>query len=153
MAEARSANRIFAIVAMAGGTMDRHLVGLASTDVRSLFGLRTGLSRLSCLLAILDLRDGLGAIAPLTIRTSDGTIIGSGTYDARRDVVDMTIGTQSATTSVFALDVPVRISGPVSNFTIRPAFGAARAIGTGIDIGTLPPELQSFAASKPCPAR
>ena len=153
LAEARSANRIFAIVAMAGGTMDRHLVGLASTDVRSLFGLRTGLSRLSCLLAILDLRDGLGAIAPLTIRTSDGTIIGSGTYDARRDVVDMTIGTQSATTSVFALDVPVRISGPVSNFTIRPAFGAARAIGTGIDIGTLPPELQSFAASKPCPAR
>jgi hypothetical protein len=153
LAEARGANRIFAIVSMVGGTIDRHLVGMASTDVRSVFGGRTGLSQLSCLLAILDLRDGLGAIAPLTIRTSDGTIVGSGTYDARHDVVDMTIGTQSSTTSYFALDVPVRISGPVSDFTVRPAFGASRTINATGNSDNLPPDLKSFAASNACPMR
>jgi hypothetical protein len=126
---------------------------MASTDVRSLFGGRTGLSQLSCLLAVLDLHDGLGTLAPLTIRTSDGTIVGGGTYDARHDVVDMIIGTQSSTTSYFALDVPVRISGPVSDFTVRPAFGASRSVNATGNNDNLPPELKIFAASKSCPAR
>jgi uncharacterized protein involved in outer membrane biogenesis len=153
LAEARGANRIFAILAMSGGTIDRHLVGMASTDIRSLFGGRTGLSRLSCLLAILDLRDGLGTIAPLTIRTSDGTIVGAGTYDARHDLIDMTIGTQSSTTSFFALDIPVRISGPVSDFSVRPAFGASRSINATGNSDKLPPDMKTFAASNACPMR
>jgi uncharacterized protein involved in outer membrane biogenesis len=153
LAEARRANRIFAVVSMSGGTIDRHVVSMASTDIRSLFGGRTGLSQLSCLLAVLDLRDGLGTIAPLKIKTSDGTIVGGGTYDARRDLVDLTIGTQSSTTSLFALDVPVRISGPVSDFTIRPAFGASRTMQLVGNIGDLPAGLQTFAASNSCLAR
>ena len=154
LAEAREANRIFGVLAMNGGTIDRQLVSLASTDVRSLFGGRSGSGQLACLLIVLDLHDGRGTIAPFRIKTSDGTIAGGGSYDARRDFIDMTIGTQSATTSFFSLDVPVRISGPVSNFSIAPAFGAAaRRLGASGNIGDLPPDLQAFAASNACATR
>ncbi|MDB5394888.1 MAG: hypothetical protein JWM91_2394 [Rhodospirillales bacterium] len=153
LSEARRVNRIVAVLSMSGGTIDRHLVGMASTDVRSLFGGRTGLSQLICLLAVLDLHDGVGTIAPLTIKTSDGTIVGSGTYDSLHDLIDLTIGTQSSTTSYFALDVPVRISGPVSDFTVRPAFGASRAMQLTGNIADLPGDLRAFAASNACLAR
>ncbi len=154
LAEARAVNRISAVVSMSGGTIDRNLVSLASTDVRLLFGGGKGSGTLSCLLAVLDLRDGQGTIAPLKIMTPDGTITGGGTYDLRHDEIDMTIGTQSATTSFFALDVPVRISGPVSDFTVRPAFGAAARRLTAIgDIAGLPPDMRSFAESSACAAQ
>jgi hypothetical protein len=153
LAEARGANRIFAVLSMGGGTFDRHLIGMASTDIRSFIGGQKGLSRLSCLIAVLDLKDGIGSIAPLRIRTADGTIVGGGTYDARHDSIDMTIGTQRSTTSVFALDVPVRISGPLANFTVRPALGAALATSAAGNLDALPPAIQSFAASNPCSAR
>ncbi len=150
MAEARTANRIYGVVTMDGGTIDRHLVSLASTDVRSLFG-RTGSGRLYCLLAILDLRDGKGSIAPLKIKTSDGTITGGGSYDARADYIDMTIGTQSATTSFFSLDVPVRISGPATDFNVAPAFGAsARRLSAVGNLADLPPDMQAAANGNAC---
>jgi uncharacterized protein involved in outer membrane biogenesis len=154
LTEARQSNRIFGILAMDGGTIDRQLVSLASTDVRSLFGGRSGSGRLACLLIVLDLRDGRGTIAPFRIKTSDGTITGGGSYDARRDFIDMTIGTQSATTSFFSLDVPVRISGPVSDFSVAPAFGAAaRRLDASGNIGDLPPDMRAFAGGNACATR
>ncbi len=139
LAEARDANRIFAVLSMGNGTFDRKLVGMASTDIRSFLGGQKGLSQLSCLIAVLDLKDGIGSIAPLRIRTADGTIVGGGTYDARRDAIDVTIGTQRSTTSFFALDVPVRISGPLSNFAIKPALGASLGASAAGNPGALPP--------------
>jgi len=58
LTEARQANRIFGVLTMDGGTIDRQLVSLASTDIRSLFGGRSGSGRLDCLLVILNLQDG-----------------------------------------------------------------------------------------------
>jgi uncharacterized protein involved in outer membrane biogenesis len=153
LTEARQANRIFGVLAMDGGTIDRQLVSLASTDIRSLFGPRSGSGRLDCMLAVLNLQDGRGTIAPLKIKTAGGTITGGGSYDARRDFLDMTIGTQSATTSFFALDVPVRISGPVADFSVAPAFGGSARMNAVGNIGDLPPDMQAFANSNACAAR
>jgi uncharacterized protein involved in outer membrane biogenesis len=153
MAEAREANRIFGVLTMDGGTIDRQLVSLASTDIRSLFGFKSGSGRLDCLLIILNLQDGRGTIAPLRIKTAGGTITGGGSYDARRDFLDMTIGTQSATTSFFALDVPVRISGPVTNFSVTPAFGGSARMNAVGNIGDLPPDMQAFANGNACAVR
>jgi len=148
--EAREANRIFGVLTMTDGTIDRQLVSLASTDVRSLFGGRTGSGKLNCLLVILNLQDGKGTIAPLRIKTSDGTITGGGSYDARRDYLDMTIGTQSATTSFFSLDVPVRISGPVTDFSVSPAFGGSRHLTATGKLDELPPDMRAFAGANAC---
>lgn len=150
LAEARGANQISVVLSMADGTFDRELVRMASTDIRSLFGGDNKLSRLSCLLGVVNLRDGRGTIAPLTIRTADGTIVGGGVYDAQRDAIDVTVATQSKTTSFFALDVPVRISGPLSNFSVRPVFGGSRSPSVTDNIGDLPADLRSFATSNPC---
>ncbi len=152
--EARQSNRIFAVLAMSDGTIDRQLVSLASTDVRTLFGGPSGSGRLACLLVILDLQDGRGTIAPVRIKTSEGTITGGGNYDAQRDFIDLTIGTQSATTSFFSLDVPVRITGPVSDFSITPAFGAsAHRLAVSGKFGDLPPDMQAFAGGNACMTR
>jgi uncharacterized protein involved in outer membrane biogenesis len=148
--EARQANRIFGVLAMSGGTIDRQLVSLASTDVRFLFGGQSGSGRLECLLAVLNLRDGRGEIAPFRVRTSDGTITGGGFYDARRDYLDMTIGTQRSSTSFFSLDVPVRISGPVPDFSVTPAFGAFRRLAASGRLNELPPDMQAFAGANAC---
>jgi hypothetical protein len=148
--EARQANRIFGVLAMSGGTIDRQLVSLASTDVRFLFGGRSGSGRLNCLLAVLNLRDGQGEIAPFRIKTSDGAITGGGFYDARRDYLDMTIGTQRSSTSFFSLDVPVRISGPVTDFSVTPAFGASRRLAAPGRLNELPPDMLAFAGASAC---
>jgi uncharacterized protein involved in outer membrane biogenesis len=149
IAEAREANRIFGVLTMSDGTIDRQLVSLASTDIRSLFG-RTGSGKLNCLLVILNLQDGHGTIAPLRIKTSDGTITGGGYYDARRDYLDMTIGTQSATTSFFSLDVPVRISGPATDPGISPVFGGSRRLTAAGKLDELPDDLRAFAGANAC---
>jgi len=65
----------------------------------------------------------------------------------------MTIGTQSATTSFFALDVPVRISGPVTDFSVTPAFGASARMNAAGNIGDLPPDMQAFANGNACAVR
>jgi uncharacterized protein involved in outer membrane biogenesis len=150
IAEAREANRIFGVLTMSDGTIDRQLVSLASTNIISLFGGRRGSGRLNCLLVILNLQDGKGTVAPLRIKTSDGTITGGGFYDARRDYLDMTIGTQSATTSFFSLDVPVRISGPAANLDVSPVFGGSRRLTAIGKLEELPPDMQTFARANAC---
>jgi hypothetical protein len=150
LAAARNSSRGFAILSMAGGTIDRRLVELASTDIRALFS-RGGAGKLSCLLAILNLRDGVGAIAPLRLRTPAGTITGGGLYDIRRDYIDMTVGSQSASTGFFALDIPVRISGHLSDYSVRPAIGrAARRLNADGDLGDMPAPMMDFARANPC---
>jgi len=154
LSEARVTNRIYGVVTMDGGTIDRQLVSLASTDIRSLFGGRSGSGRLFCMLVVLNVRDGKGGIAPFKIKTAEGTITGGGSYDARNDYIDVTIGTQSASTSIFALDVPVRISGPVTDFNVVPAFGAsARHLSAAGNLGDLPPDMQATASSSACAGR
>jgi len=80
------------------------------------------------------------------------SLTGGGSYDARRDYLDITIGTQSATTSFFSLDVPVRISGPVTDFSVSPAFGGSRRLTATGRLDELPPDMQAFAGANACAA-
>jgi AsmA family protein len=149
IAEARKTNRIFVAMAMTGGTIDRDLVRMASTDVRSLFGSQQGNRRLTCLLLIANLRDGTGTIGPLRIKTSSGTIAGSGTYDTVHDTIDLTIGAQSK--SWLKLDVPMRVSGPLSNFSVRPAFGESARVLNDVSLpGDLPQQEKDIATANAC---
>ena len=99
-----------------------------------------------------NLRRQIDAAFPDRDKTSDGTITGGGYYDARRDYLDMTIGTQSSTTSFFSLDVPVRISGPVTDFSVAPAFGTSRKLTATGKMDELPTDMQAFARQNACAA-
>jgi uncharacterized protein involved in outer membrane biogenesis len=145
--------RASAVVDMLGGSISRRLVEIASIDVRSLFRAAQGMSPISCLVAVLDIRAGAGTISPLRIRSQNGTIVGSGSFNLLRRQVDLTVGSESATTSAFALDVPVRVSGPLASPTVRPArwSAAGRAqLAASDNVNRLLPELRPFARRNPC---
>lgn len=138
------------VLSMQGGTIARNLVEQASSDMRLLFRKSDGVGQIQCLLGVVALRAGSGRMAPLRLRTSDGTLIGEGTLDLKRNTIDVTFATESSTTSTFALDVPVRLAGPIHDPHVLPVVTRPRPGG---DLGTLSPALQEFARSNPCATR
>ncbi len=151
LTEAGRRNRGAVILSMRGGSIERKVVEGASTDIRSLFRAPTGSDRIACLLGVLDLRDGIGRVAPLRIMTSTGTIAGTGTLDINNDTLDVTLGSESRSTGLFALDVPLRIFGPIRNPRVLPALGRAASLaGASADVRDMPPALQNFVRGNPC---
>ncbi|MBR0649188.1 AsmA family protein [Roseomonas terrae] len=144
---------ISAVVSMRSGSIAREVIEMASTDLRALFRTARGQTPLTCLLAVVDIRDGRGEAAPLRIRAGTGTISGLATFDLNRRVLDLVIGSQSETTDFFALDIPVRVSGSFADPNIAPASwsGEGRArLAAGDRIAPLPPALRDFARQNPC---
>ncbi len=157
LSRALAASRITGVVGMRDGSITHNLIELASIDLRRLLRKRAGSARLSCLLGIANLKNGSGPLGPLRLRTSDGTIGGGGWIDLARRAIDITIQSEAASTGFFALDVPVRISGPFNNLIITPALQASNQMPLArSDQLNLSPELQVLVRSNPClgaPAR
>jgi len=154
-AAVRSA-RVSAVVALAGGSIAREVVEMASTDVRLLFRSARGSSQVGCMLAALDMRGGVGTLSPLRVRSADGTIAGYGRFDLHRRVLDLSIGSEAGTTSSYALDIPVRVSGTFAKPDVRPArwSGPGRAALASMDaVAQLPPVLQAVARRSGCSRR
>ncbi|WP_431285696.1 AsmA family protein [Humitalea sp. 24SJ18S-53] len=141
------------VVAMRGGSIAREVIEMASTDIRALFRTAQGQTPMTCLLAVVAVRAGAGEATPLRIRAATGTISGLATFDLNRHSMDLVIGSQSETTSDFALDIPVRVSGSFADPDIAPARwsseGRAR-LAAGDRVAPLPASLQAFARENPC---
>lgn len=144
--------RISVVAGMTGGSIAREVIEMASTDVRALFRTSRGMTRVSCLLAAVDVRAGRGEAAPVRIRAGTGTISGLASFDLNREWVDLVIGSERETTHFFALDIPVRVNGPFASPAIAPAEwsreGRAR-LASGA-MAPLPPELRDTARRNPC---
>lgn len=151
-AATRRAN-VSAVVSMRSGSIAREVIEMASTDIRALFRTAQGNTPLTCLLAVVDIHAGRGEAAPLRIRAGTGTISGLATFDLNRKQMDLVIGSQSETTSDFALDIPVRVNGSFADPSIAPARwsseGRAR-LAAGDRVAPLPPALRDFARQNPC---
>jgi AsmA family protein len=130
------------------GSISRDLIEKLFSDTRRLFRAPVGMSSLSCMIGIISMRSGVGIVSPLRIRTAQGTIAGQGIVDLNRQQLDMTVGSQSATTSAFALDVPFRISGAFSNPIVSPSTNKV-ALATA-NLSELPPSLRQVAQHNPC---
>ena len=148
--------RISAVAAMSGGSIAREVVEQASTNPLALLRTAKGMSPVSCLVAMVDVRGGAGTVSPLRVRSADGTIVGRGTFDLNRKRLDLVVASESRTTSALALDVPVRLSGSFGN----PSIGAARLsasgraqLAAGDEPGRLLPALQGFARQRACAGR
>jgi uncharacterized protein involved in outer membrane biogenesis len=139
---------VAAIISMRGGSISRDVVEKASADLRQLFREPKGMTAIACLLAVIDMRAGVGVVTPLRIRTAEGTIAGQGRFDLNRQTIDMTMGSQSATTSDLALDVPFRISGSFHDPAVRPAAGRPALVVA--DLNKLPGALSQGAQRNPC---
>jgi uncharacterized protein involved in outer membrane biogenesis len=151
--EAARRARLSAVFAMDSGSISRQLIELASTDARTIFRKAAGMSPISCLVGVVDIRGGIGTISPLRIRSADGTITGRGSFDIYRHQIDITVASEARTTNLFALDVPIRVTGLFASPTIRPATlsAAGRAqLSAGDNVSQLLPGLQPFARRNPC---
>ena len=158
-AEGRTVNtaahqaRISAVLSMLGGSVEKRVIELGSTDIRAAFRREDGNAPLNCLLGVLDMRAGVGQIAPLRIRAETGTIAGSGRFDINNHTMDLLVGSQEDTTSSFALDVPVRIHGRFDDPDLEPARWSSQGraqMAAADNIAPLPPALRGFANQNPC---
>jgi uncharacterized protein involved in outer membrane biogenesis len=118
-----------AVVAMDEGRIARAILEMAATDLRSLFRTREGSARIHCVLGILDLENGIGRVPVLKLRTADATLDGGGTVDLVKQRVDMTFMTAPDSTGFFALDVPFRVRGSLSDPSVEPQIGGGPGPG------------------------
>ncbi|HEX4368906.1 MAG TPA: AsmA-like C-terminal region-containing protein [Rhodopila sp.] len=136
------------ILSMRGGAIQRQALERVSTDLRQLFGKPEGTARIVCALGVLQLQNGTGRLAPLRLRTADGTVAAAGTIDLRREAVDLTIATEAG---LLALDVPLRVTGPIRSPHVSPALGTAAATTRAApDLRAMPSALQQIVRDDPC---
>ncbi|UPY39260.1 AsmA-like C-terminal region-containing protein [Sediminicoccus sp. KRV36] len=151
-AAARGAH-VSAVLAMSGGSIAREVIEMTTTDLRALFRTARGRVRLSCMIAVLDMRAGVGEVAPMRLRSANGMISGMASFDLNRQRLDLIIGSHRQTTGSFALDIPIRVSGSFADPDILPAqwstAGRAR-LSAGDQTVPLPPALRDYARRSPC---
>jgi uncharacterized protein involved in outer membrane biogenesis len=142
-----------AVLAMSQGRIARALLEKISTDLRSLFRKDVSSAQISCLIGVIDLQDGRGTISPFRLQTPGTSLIGGGQVDFPGERLDMTIKSEAASTGIFALDIPLHVSGEFAHLSVVPAMGSsARWLDAPVNPAReLPPEIQLLADSNPCP--
>jgi hypothetical protein len=136
---------------MRDGQVAQSLIEQLSTDLRGLFRERHDFVPVSCLLGVVTLKDGIGVIAPLRLETQTAVAIGAGKIDLVRERLDLTVRTERDSTSFFALDIPVRISGPLDHLSAAPAPGKdSDWLRQPATAAMLPPDLQKIANGSAC---
>ncbi len=153
--QAMAGARVSGVVHMERGAIAREVVEMASSDVRALFRTARGTTPVGCLRLGVDMRAGVGTLAPMRVRAAEGTIAGSGRFDLRRQTMDVTIGSESRSTGFFALDIPVRVSGSFASPSVSPATWSPQgraALAAADSLSALPPSLRAEAQRHPCPA-
>jgi uncharacterized protein involved in outer membrane biogenesis len=136
-----------AVIAMQQGRIARSLVEAASADLRALFRDRGDSTALRCLLAAAEIRDGLMVLGPLNLRSEGGTIRGGGHLDLAQQRLDLVLRSDPKTTGFLALDIPLRLQGPLGDISAKPDRQATLPAQTLPD---LPPAQAMLARANPC---
>jgi uncharacterized protein involved in outer membrane biogenesis len=112
-----------AIVSVIQGRVARDLVEKLSSDLRGLFRSGEGSAPLTCVLAVVDMHNGLGVVAPLRLRSPEIALIGGGNINFITSGLDLRLESQPRSTGFFALDIPLEITGTFDRPSARPAVG------------------------------
>ena len=139
-----------AVLLMRDGQVAQSLIEQLSTDLRGLFRERQDHVPVTCLLGIVTLQNGIGLISPLRLESDAAVAVGAGKIDLTRDRLDLTVRTERDSTSFFALDVPVRISGPLDHLSAAALSGGNEDWLRQPTAATLPPDLQRMATASAC---
>lgn len=143
-----------AVMAVTQGRINRELVGKLSTDLLAFLPGRTGMDRIDCMLAIVAVERGVATIGPLRMHTSPAAFYGGGNVDLVRRYVDMVLRSQPSTTGFLALDIPIRIRGPLDRPSVTPAPRATvptpGAQALGALMGSLTGSQQKLAQGNGC---
>jgi hypothetical protein len=117
-----------AVISVVQGRVARELVELLSTDLRALFHGGEGSATLTCMLAVIEMRNGLGVVAPLRLRSPEIAMIGGGRIDFTTSRLDLRVAALPHSTGPLALDIPLEITGTLARPSARPVVGSAAEI-------------------------
>ena len=137
-----------AVVSMIQGQVARSLVEKASTNLRALFRTGEGTVPLTCFVGIGNLHDGIATFAPVRLRTPDTTLMAGGDVDLRAERVDMTLRSADREKSLFTLNLPLHIGGPLSDVRVSPLGTKPQPPDLALD--HFPPDIRQLAESNPC---
>ncbi|HVY98839.1 MAG TPA: AsmA-like C-terminal region-containing protein [Dongiaceae bacterium] len=113
-----------AVLAMREGRVAKDVLEKASTDLRTLFRKGEGASRVDCLLGVAEIKDGIATVSPLKLYSPDAKLVGGGTVDLRKRRLDLVIKSDPKSTGFFALDIPIRVTGPLAHPAAEPSSKA-----------------------------
>ncbi len=140
-----------AVLVLTEGDVARSLIERASTDLRRLFRNRQGRVKARCMLAVMTLDDGVGTLSPLRLESDEAVLGGAGRLDLIGRRLDLTLQSERASTSFFALDVPIRVSGPLAGLRAAPLPSGDNASQNSMRaVESLPPEVRSMANASAC---
>ena len=153
MADTVKGSRAQLLLAMRNGQVSRSLIERVSVDLRTLFRQPEGVTRVICLLGLVDIGGGIGRIGPLRLRTHEGTVNGAGRMDLRDNRLDLTLASDPSSTGFLALDVPIRISGEIDRLQVSPFASPRGKLDLALDnqrLRALSPTLRPLAEGSPC---
>jgi uncharacterized protein involved in outer membrane biogenesis len=141
-----------AILTLHDGDVARSVIEKVSVDLRRLFRSKQGRVQVSCLLGVATLGEGVIVLSPLRLETPDAVVVGAGKLDLLHDRLDLTVKSERDSTSFFALDLPIRISGPLDQLTAKPLIGSDTdwLEQHPASLDALPPALRTLADRSPC---
>jgi uncharacterized protein involved in outer membrane biogenesis len=132
------------------GHVARDLVEKLSTDLRGLFRSGEGSAQLTCVLVVVDMRNGLGAVAPLRLRSPEIAMIGGGTINFVTSRLDLRVESLPRSTGFFALDSPLEITGTFDRPSVRMAVGSSVDARTLDRMPALSADLLQLSDRSPC---
>ncbi len=116
------------LVTLSQGDIARSLVEQVSADLRSLFRKDEGRVKVGCLLAAMTVKDGVGTLSPLRLESDEAVVLGGGHVDFVKQRLDLVLKTERDSTSFFALDIPIEISGPFDDLSAAPNNAADQTL-------------------------
>jgi len=143
-------SRAQAILSVLQGQVTRDLLEQLSTDLRAQFRSREGSVQLTCLLAAMEMRNGIGTVAPLRLRTPGTAVIGGGKINFVTSRVDLRVQSLPGTTGLFALDIPLEITGTFDRPSVRMAIGSSADIRALDRMPALSADLRQISDRSPC---
>jgi hypothetical protein len=132
--------------------MSRSLLEKISLDLRALFRRNSQTTAIQCLLIVADIQKGNARVLPLTLRTADARLVGGGALDMPSGQLDLLLRSDPKSTGSLALDLPLRITGPLDNPSVSPRLGLAPAWLAQPQVlpASLDPAARALAAGTGC---
>lgn len=142
------------VVAMREGEVARSLIEKASVDLKALLRESDQWLPVSCLVGVIDLRNGFTKISPLRLRTPRTTLVAAGLIDLPTERLTMVLRAESDEANFLALKLPIKIAGDLKNPSVGPAMGPTVAWldeQRSADAEQwMTPELRALAVENPC---
>lgn len=139
---------------MNDGRIAKKFLELATLDLNILFGGGKGQEKMSCLLGVYTMRNGLGTLSPLQLHAESASLTGGGKINLLNKQIDIYMEPVKGTTGFLALDIPLHFTGPFSSIDIEPVIFGRSGLPKTSAVNQIPkdllPELRSLAMRSNC---